>query len=220
MFQFSTNKDIKRKCDSYGIQSDMFRMASKQFSELLIQDKCDFIRLETVMRHFQGSNLNPGQVERILMPAFLRFFRQEYPDDCGTLNDLMSINDLRKPADFYPEARAMKRHIIMHVGPTNSGKTHRALERFAQSETGIYCGPLRLLAHEIYERMNAKGIDCNLLTGEERKESSNVDKWSATVEMASISKPFDVAVIDEIQMISDRDRGWAWTNAVLGSISN
>lgn len=109
------------------------------------------------------------------------------------------------------------RKIILHVGPTNSGKTYRALKRLESAESGIYCGPLRLLAHEIYDKMNEKGIACNLLTGEERRESGPfAPLTSSTVEMASLGKTLDVAVIDEIQMIGDPDRGWAWTQAVLG----
>jgi ATP-dependent RNA helicase SUPV3L1/SUV3 len=106
----------------------------------------------------------------------------------------------------------------MHVGPTNSGKTYSALQRLGHKDTitGLYCGPLRLLAHEIYERLNQQGVPCNLLTGEERRESDTVYKWSCTVEMAPRNQVFDVAVIDEIQMISDEQRGWAWTEAFLG----
>ena len=52
------------------------------------------------------------------------------------------------------EARAMKRRIIYHAGPTNSGKTHTALERFSAADTGVYCGPLRLLATEVFRRTN------------------------------------------------------------------
>lgn len=110
----------------------------------------------------------------------------------------------------------MKRKIIMHVGPTNSGKTYHALQRFQKAESAVYCGPLRLLAQEVYERSNEGGVPCNLLTGEERRESDGVDKWSCTVEMTNLNSRFDVAVIDEIQMIGDDQRGWAWTSAVLG----
>jgi ATP-dependent RNA helicase SUPV3L1/SUV3 len=107
--------------------------------------------------------------------------------------------------------------VHLHVGPTNSGKTYRALQRLESAESGIYCGPLRLLAHEIFEKMNDKGIQCNLLTGEERREvSPYASLTSSTVEMASLNKTMDVAVIDEIQMIADPDRGWAWTQALLG----
>ena len=48
----------------------------------------------------------------------------------------------------------MKRKIIFHAGPTNSGKTHEALERFQSAKSGIYCGPLRLLASEVYQKTN------------------------------------------------------------------
>lgn len=54
----------------------------------------------------------------------------------------------------FPEARAMKRKFVFHAGPTNSGKTHKALERFQKVKSGIYCGPLRLLASEVYQKTN------------------------------------------------------------------
>ena len=48
----------------------------------------------------------------------------------------------------------VKRKIIYHAGPTNSGKTHSALERFQAAKSGVYCGPLRLLATEVFRRTN------------------------------------------------------------------
>lgn len=54
----------------------------------------------------------------------------------------------------YPEARAIRRKIIFHAGPTNSGKTHHALDAFFAADSGVYCGPLRLLANEIYQKSN------------------------------------------------------------------
>ena len=54
----------------------------------------------------------------------------------------------------FPFARDMKRKIIFHAGPTNSGKTHTAIERFRAAYTGLYCGPLRLLATEVFRRTN------------------------------------------------------------------
>ena len=61
----------------------------------------------------------------------------------------------------------MKRKFILHIGPTNSGKTHSALQALAAAPSGVYCGPLRLLANEVYERMNANGVQCQLLTGQQ-----------------------------------------------------
>ena len=55
----------------------------------------------------------------------------------------------------YPEARAIQRKIVFHAGPTNSGKTHHALERFLAAKTGIYCGPLKLLAAEVFHKSNS-----------------------------------------------------------------
>ncbi|KAJ6259278.1 ATP-dependent RNA helicase suv3 [Drechslerella dactyloides] len=128
-----------------------------------------------------------------------------------------NLADLRHPAEWFPKTRTMKRTWHLHVGPTNSGKTYNALKRLEEAGNGIYCGPLRLLAHEVYLRLNAKGIPCNLVTGEERRlEGEDVKLTSSTVEMAVVEQPLEVAVIDEIQMLSDKERGWAWTHAVLG----
>ncbi len=128
----------------------------------------------------------------------------------------MDAADLRSPAEWFPNARQMTRKIIMHVGPTNSGKTHNAMERLKKAKSGVYCGPLRLLANEIFERLNVEGVPCDLVTGEERKSVPNAKIVSCTVEMTSLSQKYDVAIVDEIQMLGDRQRGWAWSQALLG----
>jgi ATP-dependent RNA helicase SUPV3L1/SUV3 len=155
--------------------------------------------------------------DRTVVPYLFKFIQQNFDYKKNKLFDnLVLLSELKNPGKLYPEARKMKRNIILHVGPTNSGKTYHALKKFKDSDSAIYCGPLRLLAHEVYEKCNAENIACNLLTGEERKESDNVNRWSSTVEMASTSRKFDLAVLDEIQMISDPQRGWAWTQAFYG----
>ena len=128
------------------------------------------------------------------------------------------LADLRYPVEWYPATRAIQRKIILHVGPTNSGKTYHALKRLEQADTGIYAGPLRLLAHEVYTRLNAKGKFCDLLTGDERimHGGDGAQMKSCTVEMVPLNTDIDVAVIDEIQMIGHKERGWAWTQALLG----
>lgn len=60
-----------------------------------------------------------------------------------------AITDLGTPAAFFPTARAMERRIVAHLGPTNSGKTHAALQELRAAGSGIYCGPLRLLAWQV-----------------------------------------------------------------------
>lgn len=130
------------------------------------------------------------------------------------------LADLRYPTEWFPSTRKMQRKIIMHVGPTNSGKTYHALKRLEQAKSGAYAGPLRLLAHEVYTRMNAKGAKCALITGEERRpppiEGEGRGLVACTVEMIPLREQMEVCVIDEIQMLGDIDRGWAWTQALLG----
>lgn len=125
--------------------------------------------------------------------------------------------DTRFPQEWYVGTRQMHRTWHLHVGPTNSGKTYHALKRLEESGNGIYAGPLRLLAQEIFERMNAKGIPCNLVMGDDiRLVDEFATVTSSTMEMVELKREVDVCVIDEIQMIGDEERGWAWTEAVLG----
>ncbi|KAG9035390.1 RNA helicase [Tulasnella sp. JGI-2019a] len=150
----------------------------------------------------------------------------------ANLGAIGRLLDLRNPAETYARARRMKRKIVMHVGPTNSGKTYNALVALAKAKTGLYAGPLRLLAHEVYDRLN-KGLiaiptepgeaptspirKCNLTTGEERRVVDvHAPLTSATVEMINLNMPYGVVVLDEIQMIADPMRGDAWTRAFLG----
>ncbi|KAG0149131.1 hypothetical protein CROQUDRAFT_40292 [Cronartium quercuum f. sp. fusiforme G11] len=141
------------------------------------------------------------------------------------LSSLSSLIDMRRPHDRYPDARRYKRQIHLHVGPTNSGKTHSALRALHGANTGVYAGPLRLLAHEVFTRLNEGQIAhdlapraCNLITGEEQRTVDlTAGLTSCTVEMLSPHQYYDVVVIDEIQMIGDVYRGDAWTQAVLGT---
>lgn len=80
----------------------------------------------------------------------------------------------------------------------------------------MYLAPLRLLALEIQEMSLARGINCSLTTGEEKDIRDGAKHLSCTVEKMDMSRHFDVCVIDEAQMVADSDRGWAWTEAILG----
>lgn len=127
--------------------------------------------------------------------------------------------DIRYPTEWYASARRAQRVIHLHVGPTNSGKTYNALKRLQESKDGFYAGPLRLLAHEVYSRFRANGIACDLITGDDIRleDAADTKVYASTVEMVSVAKPVEVAVIDEIQMMGSEDRGWAWTRAFLGA---
>ncbi len=105
--------------------------------------------------------------------------------------------------------------MTLHVGPPNSGKTFQALEALKAAGSGWYLAPLRLLAFEIYDRLNAAGVPCNLLTGEESIQRDGALITAATVEMFDPHRPARCVVIDEAHMLADGDRGWAWTRAMM-----
>jgi ATP-dependent RNA helicase SUPV3L1/SUV3 len=115
----------------------------------------------------------------------------------------------------HSQARRKNRRVIYHMGPTNSGKTYHAILALAQAKHGCYLAPLRLLASELYDTLNDKGVKTSLLTGEEVIETEGATHYSSTIEMAKLHEEFDCVVIDEIQMITDTQRGWAWTRALV-----
>lgn len=140
------------------------------------------------------------------------------------LHQLADLADRRYHYEGFPSARQHRRRLILHVGPTNSGKTHSALVALARARTGAYAGPLRLLAHEVFARFNEGKIGnegkrtCNLVTGEEQRIlDPDAGLQSCTVEMFPLAKHLEVGVVDEIQMIGDPQRGTAWTAAVVGA---
>lgn len=112
-------------------------------------------------------------------------------------------------------ARDIRRKIVYHMGPTNSGKTYHAIQELCEAKSGCYLAPLRLLAGELYDTMNSKGVPTTLLTGEEVIPVEGAKHFSSTIEMARFQENFDCCVIDEIQMITDGQRGWAWTRALV-----
>ncbi len=116
---------------------------------------------------------------------------------------------------IHSHARKIPRKIIYHMGPTNSGKTYHAIQALSQARKGCYLAPLRLLAAELYDTLNGLGAKTTLLTGEEIIEVEGATHYSSTIEMAKLNEEFTVAVIDEIQMITDKQRGWAWTRALV-----
>ena len=120
------------------------------------------------------------------------------------------------PKDEYKLARAIKRKVIIHLGDTNTGKTYNAIERLKNAKKGIYLSPLRILALENYEKLNNEGVTCDLMTGEEEIINENSTHVSCTIEKVNLNEEYDIAVIDEIQMIGDSRRGMAWSRALLG----
>jgi len=107
--------------------------------------------------------------------------------------------------------------LFIHIGEPNSGKTHDALDALKAARSGWYLAPLRLLAYEIFDRLNGDGVACNLLTGEEHIPVEGARITAATIEMFNAMNSGACVIIDEAQMLADADRGWAWTRALMES---
>lgn len=107
--------------------------------------------------------------------------------------------------------------ITALLGPTNTGKTHRAIERMLQHRSGMIGLPLRLLAREVYDRISAeKGEEAvALVTGEEKRIPMNPRWFVCTVEAMPIDRPVAFLAVDEVQLAGDRNRGHVFTDRLL-----
>ncbi|XP_037491454.1 DExH-box ATP-dependent RNA helicase DExH16, mitochondrial [Jatropha curcas] len=107
---------------------------------------------------------------------------REYSSGNATVK--IDFTDLSCPHSWYPKAWRKHSKVYLHVGPTNSG---------------IYCGPLRLLAWEVANRLNKINVPCDLIMGQEREEVEGAKHKAVTVEMADVNSDHSCAVVDEIQ---------------------
>ena len=114
---------------------------------------------------------------------------------------------------------AEQSRITAVLGPTNTGKTHYAIERMLGHRTGVIGLPLRLLAREVYDRIVAlRGPSVvALVTGEERIVPERTQYWVCTVEAMPVGLGADFVAIDEIQLCADPDRGHVFTDRLLNA---
>ena len=105
------------------------------------------------------------------------------------------------------------------LGPTNTGKTHLAVERMLGYRNGMIGFPLRLLAREVYDRIAAEqGAACvALITGEEKLVPEAPRYFICTVEAMPLDREFDFLAVDEIQLAADPDRGHVFTDRLLNA---
>jgi ATP-dependent RNA helicase SUPV3L1/SUV3 len=115
-----------------------------------------------------------------------------------------------------------KNKITAVLGPTNTGKTHLAIETMLSFDSGMIGFPLRLLAREVYDKVVKKiGLEkVALITGEEKIIPSNAKYFLCTVESMPIDKYLDFVGVDEIQMCSDHERGHIFTDRLLNMRGN
>ena len=117
---------------------------------------------------------------------------------------------------------ANSKKIIALLGPTNTGKTHVAIEKMLEFDSGIFGLPLRLLAREVYDKIIKKvsSEKVALITGEEKIIPPNAKYFLCTVESMPIDKQLDFVGVDEIQMCADHERGHIFTDRLINLRGN
>ena len=123
-------------------------------------------------------------------------------------NELLAVTEIKT---------ATKGRILCVLGPTNTGKTHLAVERMLSHRSGIIGLPLRLLAREIYDRAVAIKGDraVALVTGEEKIIPKGAQWFVCTVEAMPLDRSYDFLAIDEVQLAQDAERGHVFTDRLL-----
>ena len=125
-------------------------------------------------------------------------------------------------SDTLAKSPLKTRNVTAVLGPTNTGKTHLAIERMVSHKSGLIGLPLRLLAREVYDRVVAKvGVDAvALITGEERIKPDNPRFWVCTVEAMPRDVPVEFLAIDEVQLAADPERGHVFTERLFYARGN
>lgn len=203
---------LERQSDIRAMTDLLGALYGKELPPRLAKTSALHAEARRVARYLQGKEFSRILAEDLLKnPRYRRQF-----DRAVEIKLRVRDNVPETPMEAYPLARTMRRHFVLHVEPTNSGKTHDSLQALMAADSGAYLGPLRLLAYEQFDRMNRAGCPCTLRTGEELIEVAGARHVSSTVEMADFHRPIEVAIVDEAQMVDDADRGYHWTAAILG----
>ena len=189
-------KELHKKTASIGytVAGKEIRLMKKYKHALRMLARLDITFLHKMAAGANAEDIAhmPGVVQLLRARSLYEIYKEEYMQYLvgQRIEELMEA----EPEKQYPEARGMNRHFILHIGPTNSGKTYQALQRLKQAYHGIYLGPLRLLALEVYEKMKEYGVACTMLTGQECIAEENSRVTASTVEMADFCKVYDIAV--------------------------
>jgi ATP-dependent RNA helicase SUPV3L1/SUV3 len=109
--------------------------------------------------------------------------------------------------------------ITALLGPTNTGKTHRAIERMIEHPSGMMGLPLRLLAREVYDRVSTRVGETQvaLVTGEEKRIPKRPRYWICTVEAMPLDREVDFVAVDEVQLAAHPERGHVFTERLLSA---
>lgn len=202
--KYFTAREIE---DIYGVSQDQIKRFFRKPGMRRISGSADTVLTWTKGQVERGLR-NPGLLKEQEKEKEIR--RHDTPE-AREIRKFLSGFDIENMKE---RARTLRRYFILHVGPTNSGKTHDSIEALKLAPTGLYLGPLRLLALEMFDRLNLANCPTSLLTGEESIEIFGAEHIASTIELCDYGKRYDVAVIDEAQMITDSFRGDKWAKAI------
>ncbi|AWK51484.1 RNA helicase [Clostridium beijerinckii] len=195
-------KDFNDVCERY---EEILENVSKRMLDSYNKNNNTEFDFYEVVRGNYNNFLNQGLMTILTKQHIPKLIAKEFEENFPS-----------NPKDEYIKARSMKRKFYIHLGDTNTGKTYNALERLKSAKKGVYLSPLRILALENFEKLNKEGVVCDLSTGEEEIINIGATHISCTIEKVNLKEHYDIAVIDEIQMIRDPFRGMAWSKSVLG----
>ncbi len=185
-------------------------LLSEEFFSLIYEERVmDLIKLAEVPfdeQQHEGIWLEDIKLREQRKAEAKAEIRRKKEEELRIIHDIFHV-------EYNPPTERNVRYIL-HIGETNTGKTYHALQKMMKADSGIYLAPLRLLALEVYDYLNSHGIPCSLKTGEEEKIQTDAKHISCTVEMFHERDQYQVVVIDEAQMISDKDRGFSWYKAI------
>ncbi|WP_205603857.1 helicase-related protein [Bacillus mesophilus] len=187
----------------------LYTLSIEMFNELLEEFVVDLLKLEKVpfdTKTHREILMEDLEERKAKIKRHQEEIQRQKEEEAKMLQDIFGhvYNSSIKPDIKF----------IMHVGETNTGKTFKALQRMMSADSGLYLAPLRLLALEVYDKLNVEGVSCSLKTGEEEKIINGARHISSTVEMFHEKAFYEVIVIDESQMIADKDRGFSWFKAI------
>ncbi|MGA6096576.1 helicase-related protein [Stutzerimonas marianensis] len=190
------------------------RQALQAKFEMMIEEAGDFdLQLLGEKRLTEVFMMEPKKLRRTI-----RFAREDHREKMA-FAVLLENNPRFVHYHKLYAARRITRTWTALLGPTNSGKTHQAIEAMTAVKHAIYLSPLRLMALENQERIESMGVPCSLVTGEEEIIREGATHYCCTVEEFARFRheSWDVVVIDEVQMMADSQRGWAWVDALVSA---
>jgi len=224
--EITAGRDIKSFFNTEKLSTSMIKNFEVQLDELQTQcqnassiinlkpDEIQKIIIDPIIKQVskQSLNISPKRMRSI----FTIFMHEINPKILHKQKEALLSRTIRDFKNMFGRARVMGRKLHFFMGPTNSGKTYQAMQHLKRADTGYYLAPLRLLALEGYENLKEDGVEVSLITGEEQQENPSASHISSTIEMLNFHTSVEVAVIDEVQMLNDPQRGWAWVNAIIG----